>query len=87
MKLSKHLRLLKYLHNRLCFTIKDVVRVTDSNNPYRTVEHLKKHITIDTIDVQKENGVRLRVYHIAERRCSKRAALEMINHMGWRVAA
>jgi len=86
MKLSKHLRLLKHLHNRLCFTIKDVVRVTDSNNPYRTVEHLKEHINLDAIDVRK-GDIGFRVYYIAGRDCSKRAALSMIGRMGWRVAA
>ena len=74
MKLSKHLRLLHFLQLYHCFTIKDVVAVTRSNNPYRTVEHLKDHI--------REDGIGFRIYYI-----TKQAALDLIGRHGWRIAA
>lgn len=80
-KRAKHLQLLDYLKKYRCFTIRDVLRWTNSNNPYRTVEHLKAHITIKHIDVQKED-VRFRVYYITKNR-----ALDLIQRGGWRIAA
>jgi len=86
MKISKHLRLLRHLDQHRCFTIKDVQRVTNSNNPYRTVEYLKDrikdHIRIDHIDVRKADGIGFRIYYI-----TKQAALDLIGRHGWRIAA
>ena len=85
MKISKHLRLLRHLHAHRCFTIKDVQDVTNSNNPYRTVEYLKDKtsgiIKIDHIDVL-HSGIRFRVYYT-----TKQAALDLIGRHGWRIAA
>ena len=81
MKISKHLRLLRHLQLYRCFTIKDVVAVTRSNNPYRTVEHLKDHIRLEHIDVRKADGIGFRIYYI-----TKQAALDLIGRHGWRIA-
>lgn len=98
MKPSKHLRLLRYLEKARVFSIKDVVRVTDSNNPYRTIEHLKEqaHLKLDTLDVIKDKAfahadgaklvceVRFRLYHLPRER---QVAVDLAKRKGWRIAA
>lgn len=86
MKLTKHLRLLRYIEKARVFSIKDVVRVTDSNNPYRTIEHLKEqgHLRLDTLDVVKPGGIRFRLYHLPRER---QVAFNLAARKGWRVAA
>lgn len=86
MKLTKHLRLLRYLDKARVFSVKDVVRVTDSNNPYRTIEHLKEqgHLRLDTLDVVKPDGIRFRLYHLPRER---HVAYTYAKRHGWRVAA
>jgi hypothetical protein len=77
MKQSKTLTLLKHLQTYRCFTVKDVVRWTQANNPYRVIEELKKHIDLQTQDVRNED-VKFRVYYI-----TRRAALDLIRRRQW----
>ena len=54
--MSKHEQMREYLSTHGAFTIKDVVRVTRCNNPYRVIEHMKEagvHLKHDDIAKKK----------------------------------
>lgn len=80
MKLSKTLILLNNLRKYRCFTVKDAVRWTNCNNPYRVIEELKKHIELKVQDVRKD-AIKFRVYYI-----TKRAAMDFIDRHHWELA-
>lgn len=87
MKISKHLRLLRFLEKHRVCTIKHVQILTNANNPYRVIEHLKRHIDLGTVDVVKEKRnetTRFRIYHLPRER---HVAYTYAKRQGWRIAA
>ena len=60
---SKHEQMREYLNQHGAFTIKDVLRVTRCNNPYRVIEHMKRAgVKFNRYDVAKKKTW-FRVYY------------------------
>lgn len=72
--MSKHEQMREYLNQHGAFTIKDVVRVTRCNNPYRVIEHMKRRFVPRLLhdDIATKNTW-FRVYY-AEQRATNRWA-------------
>ena len=80
--MSKHEMMREYLSTHGAFTIKDVLRVTRCNNPYRVIEHLKRAMKKPLLhhDIKKKNTW-FRAYFV-----SYAAWLDVVIRTNWHVA-
>ena len=61
-KQTQVVKLRKYIDKHPIFTIKDVLRVTNCNNPYDVIFELRKQTTLWNESVKNRNGVRFRLF-------------------------